>query len=57
MRVEGFTAETQSQAGLGTSMGNGVLEYWSVGGRLNRRKECDVGIAPAGQEGHARPSP
>ena len=32
MRVEGFTAETQSQAGLGTSMGNGVLEYWSVGG-------------------------
>ena len=26
-------AETQSQAELGTRMGDGVLEYWSAGGR------------------------
>jgi len=25
-------AETQSQAELGTRMGDGVLEYWSAGG-------------------------
>src|SRR5260370_21342714 len=29
----------QGQAGLGTSMGNGVLEYWSVGGRFRKGRK------------------